>query len=126
MTDSNEPTVPDGVDIATLDYDVRQASTRTLNAARRVTEALGALNEYARHRQISTDGAEFALEPEFVADYVRQTLRELATVRDAAADEVRALIAWAGERTDLSTHELGRAAGVSNSTVGRWQKASDS
>lgn len=55
--------------------------------------------------------------------YIKNALRELALVRDQCSSAVRLLVEWSEKpNTTLSTHELGRLAAVSNSTVARWQQ----
>jgi len=114
---------PDGIDIAALNYDIRQGSKSSREAVERALKELEALDAYAGHRLASVrDEGSFQLAEDFVDEYVRQALRSLATARSALEQDIRTLIEWAADHTKLSTHEIGRVAGLSNSTVSRWQR----
>ena len=60
-------------------------------------------------------------------EYVLEALKELAEIRDAAAEDIRALAIWTtvGDGRDLGITETKVAGviGASNSTVNRWNKA---
>lgn len=77
---------------------------------------------------VSLAEAASALEPDGTPDlagreyYVRKLLEAFRDDERAQAAMTRRTIVWARDHTSLSTYRLGKAAGVSATSVARWQR----
>jgi hypothetical protein len=113
---------PPGSHLAEMDLDIRVGHVAAVAAMREALRALERLDGFVEARAESNRGQLKELDDREY--YAKKALRELAFVRDRCSNAVRAISVWAEKpNTGLSTHELGRLAGTSNSTIARWQKA---
>jgi len=111
--------------------DPRTSHKRSRDAMQDALEHLDALDTWMTGRVQPADGENppmwanewFELGPDDLRQYITGALSELARVRDQAQEDIRLLVVLAKlADTRLSTHALGRAANLSNTTVARWQK----
>ena len=111
--------------------DLRTSHKGSRDAMGDALEHLDALDKWMSGRVLPSDSENppmwadewFELGPEDLRQYITGALSELAKVRDQAQKDIRLLVVLANlADTGLSTHALGRAANLSNSTVARWQK----
>ncbi len=105
---------------ATYHDKFRSLSPRLREELMRAGEALDALERlvalYSEQRS-ATQNDEAVEDLRAIVDRALAMARD---VREAASEDVRDLVLFGLRDLDISTHALGRAAGVSNTTVARW------
>ncbi len=118
---------PPGFHIRDIDGDIRTAHEAAARAMKDALRALDNLEDFVDLRaDVRREGERSLPDIDDREFYVKNALRELALVRDRCSNAVRSIVMWSEKpTTTLSTHELGRLAGVSNSTVARWQQTSN-
>ncbi|WP_152649943.1 hypothetical protein [Demequina globuliformis] len=84
--------------------------------------ALEALDRYAEAKVAAGARGAASSDCDDIERYVQQVLSTLRDLRDASTDDIRALVAWSTENTTLSTYTIGKAAGLSSSTVRRLDR----
>ena len=106
-----------------LDAAIGSPGGRSRAALPLAQQSLEMLDAYFQLKRQADHASTNGLSDEELDHFVQQVLSNLRNLREAASEDIRELISWAGSNTDIPTAALGKASGFSPTTVNRQRKA---